>query len=265
MYQRDPVFCCSASRFSAPLSGMNFKIEWHEQLASTNRYIKERFAAGAPLADGFVAAARDQTAGRGRFERPWKSSPNTNLCCSVYLEAATRIEQIPALTMAAALAVTDYLRSNTIFARPKWPNDVFAGGRKICGILAERVECHASQRGGLVVGIGLNVNMSTSDAAEINQPATSMLIETGRTFALEKTLEQLCMPLGGWVEAGREGGFEGLRGSWEQQTGLIGRLLTVRDGEQRKTGILAGYGPHGEILLSTPGGTESIWSGEIPL
>ena len=60
-----------------------------------------------------------------------------------------------------------------------------------------------------------------------------------------------------------EGGFCRLRQSWTDMAGPLGKPLTVRDGDMKKTGTLAGFGEHGELLLETAAGIEPIWSADL--
>jgi BirA family biotin operon repressor/biotin-[acetyl-CoA-carboxylase] ligase len=247
---------------------MDFNIEWHDRLGSTNAYLRERFYRDAEMPSGLVAAAHDQTAGRGRQERTWQSAPCTNLCFSVFLETDAPLVQVPSLTMAAALAVCELLYRQGFRAAPKWPNDVLIDGKKLCGILSERVEtsfAKASElkRSGIIIGIGLNVNMTSSEAEHIDRPATSMLIEAGRAYKPEQILEELLPHLERWIERWQAGGFPALREVWTDQAGPIGKRLSVHDGEIIKKGILSGFGEHGELLLETENGLETIWSGDV--
>ena len=70
------------------------------------------------------------------------------------------------------MAVAQALESLQLKPRLKWPNDLLLSGKKVCGILCETTE------GWVVLGIGLNVNMDAEELAQIDQPATSLLIET---------------------------------------------------------------------------------------
>ncbi len=237
---------------------MNFQVEWFDRLASTNALMRERFSQGLEIPSGQIVAAREQTAGRGRQDRKWLCAPNQNLCFSLFVQTGAELAAVPSLTMAAALAVNDLLRSIGILSAPKWPNDVLVDGKKICGILSERAE-----PAGIIVGIGLNVNMSTEEAEAIDRPATSMLIETGRSHNVFQTLETLFQPLEYWVGEWEKGGFSNLRKTWTEQAGPIGKPLTVHDGDLKKSGTLAGFGDHGELLLKTKNGIETIWSGDV--
>jgi BirA family biotin operon repressor/biotin-[acetyl-CoA-carboxylase] ligase len=240
---------------------MDFDIEWHDRLGSTNASMRERFYERGTIPSGLVIAAHEQTNGRGRQDRKWQSSPNANLCFSLFLETDAELIQIPSLTMAAALGVTELLNSKAIRSAPKWPNDVLVNEKKICGILSERVE-HDSNHG-IIVGVGLNVNMSSEEAESIDRPATSMLIESGNAFDPEKVLEELLPQLDYWIREWAKGGFAAIRQVWTEKAGPIGKRLSVHDSDIRKTGTLTGFGEHGELLLETDEGLETIWSGDV--
>ncbi len=240
---------------------MDFEIEWHDRLGSTNTAMRERFLQPGSIGDGLVIVAHEQTSGRGRQQRKWMTTPNANLCFSLYADTDVDLMQVPSLTMAAAVAITDMLLAKGIGAAPKWPNDVLVEDRKICGILSERVE-NGSRRG-IIVGIGLNVNMTEEEAAAIDRPATSMLIETGQSHELPKVLADLLPQIEFWLDRWKAGGFAAIREVWTEKAGPIGKALTVHDGDMRKSGRLAGFGDHGELLLETEAGLETIWSGDV--
>ncbi|MCK5675434.1 MAG: biotin--[acetyl-CoA-carboxylase] ligase [Verrucomicrobia bacterium] len=285
---------------------MDFNVEWHDRLGSTNAFLRERFSQGMELPSGTIVAAREQTEGRGRQARKWLSTPGQNLCFSLFIRTDAKLVTVPSLTMAAALAVNDLLRSRGILSTPKWPNDVLVGGKKICGILSERVERQKDRKrllhqtkcsiasptsgrkaiprqslagekssaasggtkdeavqAGIIIGIGLNVNMTSEEAKAIDRPATSMLVENGRAHDLSKILEALFQPLEYWIGEWEKGGFPGLREIWTEKAGPVGKPLTVHDGDLKKNGTLAGFGDHGELLLKTKNGLEAIWSGDV--
>ncbi len=242
---------------------MNFQVEWFDKLASTNATLREQFFQGLDLGSGHIIAVREQTAGRGRQDRTWYSTPGQNLCFSLFVQTHAELMAVPSLTMAVALGVNEMLRALRIRSAPKWPNDILVDEKKICGILSERVENPALNKKGIIVGIGLNVNMSSDEAEAIDRPATSMLIESGRAENLQETLESLFHPLDHWIGKWEQSGFSALREEWTEKAGPIGKTLTVHDGDIKKTGTLAGFGDHGELVLQTAGGIETIWSGDV--
>jgi BirA family biotin operon repressor/biotin-[acetyl-CoA-carboxylase] ligase len=131
------------------LAGTRFgDVRWFECVDSTNRYLLDCAAQGAP--EGIVAVADEQTAGRGRLGRSWVAPPGAALLVSVLLRPAVPVERRHLVTLAAALAATDAVADAG--AQVKWPNDVVIGDRKLAGVLAE-----ADGAGAIVVGMGLNL------------------------------------------------------------------------------------------------------------
>ena len=245
---------------------MNFHPpEWIERVPSTNSLLLERIGSGAGAPPGTVLATDDQTGGRGRGRRTWVSRPGSDLACSFVLEAAgTDPRHLGSLSMAAALGVADCLEEHGVKARTKWPNDVIAGRRKIAGILPEPVP--GSGRPGLVVvGIGLNLGMTRAEAEAIDQPATSILVETGSAPLPRQVLPRLLKRLSPWLETWGAGGFAALRGGWEERCAGLGERVTVVDDGQRLSGVLAGFGEEGQLLLEEGGSVREVWAGSLAL
>ena len=137
-----------------------------ESIDSTNRYLLECAATGAP--EGLVAVADEQSAGRGRLGRSWIAPPGAALLVSVLLRPALPRDRLHLVTLAAALALVDVVPDD---ARVKWPNDVVVGDRKLAGILAE-----ADGEGAVVVGMGCNVRGDWFPA-ELRETATATALE----------------------------------------------------------------------------------------
>jgi BirA family biotin operon repressor/biotin-[acetyl-CoA-carboxylase] ligase len=138
-------------------SAQDLAISVFPSLPSTNLYLKEAAEGGA--AEGRVVLADTQTAGYGRRGRAFFSPPGTGLYMSLLLRPAFSPQDALCLTTGAAVAVCraaeDILGLTT---QIKWVNDVFSGGKKVCGIATEAAMDLES--GGLryaVLGIGLNV------------------------------------------------------------------------------------------------------------
>ena len=207
------------------------------------------------LPSGTVVATREQTQGRGRRGRDWLAAANENLTFSILLRSSSKPWKIPSVSMAVAIAISDLLKAEGIQASLKWPNDVLVAGKKICGILSEGVP------GGIIIGVGLNVNMG--NAGHIDQPATSMLIETGARRNIDDLLDTLLKHLTVWLEEWEQGGFPQIRNAWEANVPTLGKPVTVRDGDSFRKGILHGFGDDGELLLEENGTVSSIWAGDV--
>ena len=237
------------------------RLEYHESLTSTNDYLRE-VAARVPRSENMLVIAERQTAGRGRGANRWWTGPES-LAFSLLFDPATRdIPQrsFPLLSLAAAVAlietVAPLVGSHEIGLH--WPNDVFAAGRKLAGILVE-----ALPDGRLVLGIGCNVNHRASDApAELADTLVTLADLSGkshdRTGLLLVLLERL------------DETFDFLARS---PTGLgrranalclqHGRKLTLAVGSRQAVGLCAGIAEDGALLLDTATGRERFYSGVI--
>ncbi len=162
------------------------KIKWHNTIEST---ISAMEIAKKELADKEVWAARCQTAGRGQRGNVWHSEPGANLTFSVFLipDNLLSCDQF-LLCQEVSLGVCRYLAGKGIDARIKWPNDIYVGDRKICGILIEHDIAGAKVKD-TIAGIGINLNQ-TIFPADVPNP-TSVKIETGLNLVPEDELPLL--------------------------------------------------------------------------
>ncbi|MCR4824273.1 MAG: biotin--[acetyl-CoA-carboxylase] ligase [Bacteroidales bacterium] len=164
-------------------------IIWLGTADSTNSILRRQI----PSLDNLsIIAAREQTAGRGQGTHTWYATPGANLTFSILYrfggDCALAASEAILITQVTTLALRDYLLKNDISARIKWPNDIWVGDRKICGILIENI---LSQGAVLesIVGIGLNVNESDWPS-DLPNPV-SMYELTGRTYDIRQELPRL--------------------------------------------------------------------------
>lgn len=146
-----------AVRAALPPGRRNIRLEIHPEIDSTNTRARALAEAGA--AAGTAVLAEHQTAGRGRLGRSFYSPAATGLYLSVILRPGGILPDTQPATVTAAVAVCRALEKALPGIRPqiKWVNDIFIGGRKVCGILAEGV-CARGEMQALVMGIGVNVS-----------------------------------------------------------------------------------------------------------
>ena len=236
--------------------------QWIDSITSTNTVLIDRLNGGEPLPSGCVLATTDQTAGRGRGQHRWTSQPGRDLCASFVLRVPVEPAQLCSLSMAVALGVVACLDGLGVEAQTKWPNDVVVDGRKITGILPELAKGTPQT---IVVGIGLNIGMSATEAKTmIDQPATSLFIETGRTHLPEDVLSALLPALSPKLDEWMTHGFEAMLPTWEKCCVGLGRQVSVIDGnDNRRSGVLSGFGDNGQLLLDEEAGISEIWSGTL--
>ena len=92
------------------------KPEWHDRISSTNTVLMERVRSGKDVPSGWVLAAREQTAGRGRYDRTWVGQMGKNLTFSFLLLTRAEFPRLSSLPMAVALATASALEAFEIFA-----------------------------------------------------------------------------------------------------------------------------------------------------
>ena len=161
-------------------------IRWFDTTDSTNNRL---LADKEWLPDRTVYAALYQTAGRGQKGNRWESRPGENLMFSILLKPARLfVREQFLLSQIVALGLLDYLRAEGIEATIKWPNDIYAGDRKICGTLLEN-SLSDGRIASSVAGIGLNMNQRDFDPSLPNP--TSMTLVTGRHYDVKAELPKL--------------------------------------------------------------------------
>ncbi len=158
----------------------DFKIEHFQSLDSTSSYLQRRPALfnGSPDTDQWQVCSADyQTAGRGQRGNSWSSSSKSNLLFSILFHPSS----LPAsrqfvLTEIFSLAMVDFFNSLGVGTSIKWPNDIYAGNNKICGMLFENSISDGAVSSS-IVGIGVNLNQREFGSSIANP--TSVALETG--------------------------------------------------------------------------------------
>lgn len=167
-------------------------IRWFNSLKSTNDEARKRISSLDNLS---VLACRKQTAGRGQGDHTWYSTPGRNLTFSMVFKFGRTLEAPKAelISCFITLGILDYLKTKGVEARIKWPNDIWVGDLKICGILVENsVENNFVQSS--IVGIGLNLN-EKNWPSDLPNPV-SLLELTGKRscppLELRRLVKKIC-------------------------------------------------------------------------
>jgi BirA family biotin operon repressor/biotin-[acetyl-CoA-carboxylase] ligase len=223
-----------------------------DSLPSTNTEAARQAALGAP--EGLCVVAREQTAGRGRQQRAWASPKDAGLYFSIVLRPKMEVGVWPLITLAAAVAARDALAEACALETDiKWPNDLLAGGRKLCGILAETFETPRGRA--VVVGIGINLT-NRAFPPEILKSATSVEEQTGRAPDGERLLASLTRSLARRYEILQaEGGVASTVREWESRSTFArGRRVRVALAGESFEGTTRGLEPDGALRVETDAG-----------
>ena len=141
-------------------------IEYLDTIDSTSTELRRRMSV-EELPHGYCVSADFQTSGHGQATNRWESEDGKNLLFSLLLRptvipAAEQFVITELVTLAIINALQDYIRQKITI---KWPNDIYVGDKKLCGILIENALC-GSTIDTCIVGIGININQElfVSDA-----------------------------------------------------------------------------------------------------
>jgi len=234
-------------------------IFWQEEIGSTNDKAGELAKEGAE--EGTIILAEKQTKGRGRRGRAWESEESLGIYMSAILRPKRPLAEAAPYTFLGAYAVLRVLEQYGLKPQVKWPNDVFVGGRKISGVLAELSAIGPDIRH-IVLGIGLNVNQ-TEFSPDI--PGTSLKIELQIELCRREVLAALLLHL--------EEGYEKLSQDvhWlieimKKYSILLGERVTVTGGVELE-GIAEDIASDGALLVRVVENGEErvvkVWAGDV--
>lgn len=172
-----------------------YDINWMDNVDSTNDEVRRHIS---DLDNLSVLSVLSQSAGRGQRGNSWHSEAGKNLLFSVLLkEPGIQAYDQFVISQMASLSLVDLLASHDIQAEIKWPNDIYVGEKKICGMLIENT-VKGKWITSSIIGIGLNVNQINFD---VNLPnPISMTACSGQEYDLEDTLEEFMEIFTGYFE-----------------------------------------------------------------
>lgn len=214
---------------------------------STNTFAWELCQESTPAAEGTVVITDSQGEGRGQRGKSWITEPGKNFTFSLILTPGfLAINDQFYLNIFVALAIEDYLRQKGCTdVRIKWPNDVYAGEKKICGILIEN-QLRGNQLASTVIGIGLNINQRRFEV----ESATSLGLVLDREFSLEEELEILL----GRIEARflqlRHGELGRLKEDYLRSMYWLNEMHTFRSNGRDFVGTICGLDQSGRLRVA---------------
>lgn len=217
---------------------------------STNADLAARARQDAP--EGTAIVADHQDAGRGRLGRAWAFPERSGIALSMLVRPDTvPAERWPWLPLLSGIAVHEAVSEATgVATELKWPNDVLVDGRKLAGILVERVETPTGPAA--IVGVGLNVSLS---AAELPvDTATSLAIEGATTTdrsVLVRALMRAFEPVYRAWAAAEGDSSEGMLDSYVRRCATVGQEVDVQlpDGS-RLSGAAEAVDSAGRLIVA---------------
>lgn len=227
---------------------------------STNSYLFQR--ASDHMGKRYAVLAEKQAAGRGRRGRQWVSPFGKNIYLSLLVSFAGGIAALEGLSLVTAVAVEKALAKlgiNNIGL--KWPNNIYADGKKLAGILLE-VTGEYNSHCQVVIGIGLNLALNEKDAEDIGQPwaaLKSIRPDLSRNDVAAVLLNELLLV----VDEFQKQGFAAYQQYWTERDIYQEKEVMILSPGNDKRGLVKGVNRKGELMLHTENGIEVITAGEI--
>ena len=240
-----------------------------DEIDSTNKKLRELAYEGA--ADGQVVIADCQTGGRGRKGRSFASPANVGIYFSILLRPDMQPADAVTVTAWTAVSIARAVkRVCRVDVGIKWVNDLVLHTRKICGILTEMsIESESGHIENIIIGIGVNVNNERSDfAPELSDIATSLHIETGRSFSRAALAAAMVEEMDRLRQAWPDGKEEFLE-AYRDMNITTGRKISVItlgvDKEPAEATALAINDDFSLLVEYTDGSRENLSSGEVSI
>ena len=218
-----------------------------DEVDSTNEWIKKRIRKLGDL-DSFIA--RIQTSGKGRNSKNW-FSPDGGLWFSLVLEKFSG--QSGALSLLCAVAVCEALEKHDLLTNIKWPNDIILKGKKLGGIIIEKVQ------GKFIVGIGLNLNLSKSD---FPIPLKDIVITSKEALHKELDIEVIAKEIIKRIAKGRNN-LEEIHKKYLKLSGDLNEKVKINDGKEIFTGKVVAIQADGGIRIKNEDTEKVFYSGSL--
>lgn len=242
------------------------EMEYHPSVDSTNRLAKKLAYHGA--AEGTIVVAEEQTGGKGRLERKFFSPRGKGIWFSVILRPNFLPHDAPKCTLMAAVAVAEAMTRFNMKAEIKWPNDIMFNGRKLVGILTE-ISGELGKINYLVIGIGINVNISRDDFPEELQTVAASLSEIcGEEISRVKFLRAVLEEFDKLYREVNSTGFDNVLKRWRKFNVTLGkniRVISAIDGGETFTGKAVDLNSDGALVVETDSGLRAVYAGDVSI
>ena len=237
----------------------NADIEVLNVIGSTNQYLKDK---SAGIKNGHTCLAEAQTAGRGRHGRTWISPYAASLYLSMHWSFTGGYSVLGGLSLSVGVAIVDALNQCGVQdIQLKWPNDIYANGKKLAGVLIE-VEGQIGSGCQTIIGVGLNVALP-KNVQEIGQPWIDLAQLTAPLVNRNMLAGALISELTKSLTLFERDGFEPFINKWRALDIFANRAVKLIIGKQSIIGISRGVDASGAILLETEQGIKAYHGGEV--
>jgi len=218
-----------------------------EEVDSTNEWIKRNLG---KLGDLDSCIAETQSSGKGRNSKNW-FSPKGGLWFSILLENFSG--EAGTLSLLCATATCEALEEQGLSTNIKWPNDIILKGRKLGGILIEKVN------GKFIIGLGLNLNLNNSD---FPIPLKDIVITSKEILRKELDIEAIAKEIIKIIAKDRNN-LEEVHKKYLKLSGDLNEKVKIEIGEEIFTGKVVAIQVDGGIKIKNEDTEKVFYSGSL--
>jgi BirA family biotin operon repressor/biotin-[acetyl-CoA-carboxylase] ligase len=230
------------------------------EVASTNDLCWQHLAAARRAADGAVVLADYQTAGRGRFARPWLAPRASSVllsCLIVQAEEPLLTERLSLIAGVAGCAAAR--RASSAEIQLRWPNDLVCGRKKIGGVLVESRQ-FAPGEIAAVIGLGINcLQQAGHFPPEIRARATSLDMVSSHAISRFDVVVGLMQELDRWLAGATLPEAGPVRAAWQEMAEPPGQRVCLIHAGRRLYGTTVELDPTGGLLVQLEAGGRRIF------
>lgn len=232
-----------------------------EEVDSTQLFAKKNYESFDPHNITCITA-KEQTKGFGRYNRTWLSPKDMCLASTFYFKLNANMKDLTSLSQLICLSLAKVLINQKMSPKIRWPNDIMLNEKKLSGVLCQTV--FEKETVHIFLGIGININMDEKTAKKIDQPATSLLIETSKKWDAniflkilqDQFLEDLFVFL--------KEGFSPFHKMYWDLLIYKNKEISIFDGQNKFFGVIDSLTPSGTLKLKLKSGEIKIFqTGDI--
>jgi len=232
-----------------------------DSVDSTQTYCKKHFRSFSKDLITCVIA-QQQTQGKGTKGRSWVSPKGGNVYVTFTFFLNEKINTLRSLAQLIAISTATVLTKETVPISLKWPNDIQIHGKKVGGAMCE---IETLEKGTEVfLGLGLNLHTDKAILETIDQPATSLELETNKQWDSKALIKKIQLQFAKDLDRFLSKGFSIFSKQYWQLLAYKKQRITIDDGVKTFEGKLENITPEGELIVQlTSGKNATITSATI--
>lgn len=244
-------------------SGLFNNVEYFTTTPSTQ---KEAFRMLSETKDSFIVIAEEQTEGRGRFERHWDSPGKTGIYISLVLRPNIPLTEIIRFNLFISLAISKSLdEAFGVETGIKWPNDIYAEDKKLCGFLTEVVS-ESGVINAIICGIGINIFKDDSRSKIKNATSIEEILDPGKEMNVDVFMERFLYNIEIYYNRFLNEPFSLIREDWKEKSIIFDKELRITETGRMFTARALDITDDGFLeVLDEDGNIKKVISADIEL